>query len=303
MSSNRLYRLLFVVIAFRLLFTAPNAQGNTDIHLIDIKVEHQRVYMVSAKNLTSRPGYDNQPHFSSDNKGLFFTEQSNNQTDILYYDLASNQVTNITNTPQTSEYSPTPIAASNRISFIKVETDGTQRLWQQEINSGTQSLVMSKVKPVGYHAWGRNNDLALFILGEPMTLQYSKATADNSAVIVDHHIGRAIHYNAALNVFSYTKGDNHILTVFNPETGNKQTYLPLPEGSQDYTWLTPNEVLSAQGSNLVRWDIQRPEQGWQPFLTLSSVCSTPITRIAVNSNGKQIAIVCDERVTTQLEQS
>jgi len=57
------------------------------------------------------------------------------------------------------------------ISVIRVEADGTQRLWRFTLDGREPELVIERVKPVGYHAWVDDHMLALFVLGPPATLQ------------------------------------------------------------------------------------------------------------------------------------
>ena len=78
--------------------------------------------------------------------------------------------TRVTNTPE-SEYSPTVTPDGAHISVIRVEADGTQRLWRFTLDGRSPELVLTDVKPVGYHAWVDDHTLALFVLGSPATLQ------------------------------------------------------------------------------------------------------------------------------------
>ena len=123
-------------------------------------------------NVTNSPGYDNQPSFTPDGAAILFTSirGGGTQTDIYRYDVASAATTRVTNTPE-SEYSPTVTPDGAHISVIRVEADGTQRLWRFTIDGRAPELVLTDVKPVGYHAWADDRTLALFVLGSPATLQ------------------------------------------------------------------------------------------------------------------------------------
>jgi hypothetical protein len=60
------------------------------------------------------------------------------------------------------------------ISVIRVESDGTQRLWQFTLDGREPTALLPGIKPVGYPVWTDASILALFVLGgegRPATLQ------------------------------------------------------------------------------------------------------------------------------------
>ena len=65
-----------------------------------------------------------------------------------------------------------------------MEADGTQRLWSVIPNGPKIELavVLTDVKPVGYHAWIDDRTVALYVLGErgqPGTLRVADITDRN----------------------------------------------------------------------------------------------------------------------------
>src|ERR671914_787333 len=154
---------LVLLLAASLQAQAPQAPPGTDIWLARLDASGAISQPV---NITNRPGYDNQPAFTPDGKVLLFTRRDGEQTDIWAYDLTtrSSELSRITNTPE-SEYSPTVTPDGTGISVIRVEADGAQRLWRFTRDGQSPTLVLTNVKPVGYHAWGPDGQLALFILG------------------------------------------------------------------------------------------------------------------------------------------
>lgn len=74
--------------------------------------------------------YDNRPAFTPDGTGLLFTSTrgGGTQTDISRYDIMSGETMRVTSTPE-SEYSPTVTPDEAHVSVIRVEADGTPRLW------------------------------------------------------------------------------------------------------------------------------------------------------------------------------
>ena len=51
--------------------------------------------------------------------------------------------------------------------------------------------MLENVKPVGYHAWADDHTLALFVLGQPATLQLAD-TRTGTARTIASDIGRSI---------------------------------------------------------------------------------------------------------------
>ena len=247
-----------------------------------------QVSIVSDKN-----SYNNQPHLTS--TGLYFTHEVINkgqsQTDIAYYDFTSKKVTKITNSP-VSEYSPTVMPSGDAISAIVVEADGKQKLWQYPLkNEDAPRRIFDWIEPVGYHAWGVQNDLVMFILGKPHTLQYT-SVAQAKGEIAASNIGRTLIYNNSMAafLFSYTKNEQHILASFNPQDKQVEDLLRLPAQVQDFI-LKDNATIAYAIKNRV---YQRKLDGSDEvsqWLNLSTYCETNITRMSYNN--EKLAFVCD----------
>ena len=69
-------------------------------------------------NATARPGYDNQPAFTEDGTGFYFTSGDSEHTDIWRCSLDCTVRTQITDTPDAGEYSPRPTPAGGALSYI-----------------------------------------------------------------------------------------------------------------------------------------------------------------------------------------
>ncbi len=100
--------------------------------------------------ITNSVGYNNQPAFLPDGSEILYTSIRDKQADIYRYNIRSGSATQITNTPE-SEFSPTLMPGGKFISVVRVEADGTQRLWKFPLAGGTPSLILEKIQPVGYH--------------------------------------------------------------------------------------------------------------------------------------------------------
>jgi hypothetical protein len=279
--------------------TAPPA---TDVFLASIDgTEDGREGLRNVRNVTGRDGYDNQPAFSADGATLFYTSIRDAQADIWAYDLASGETTQVTDTPE-SEYSPTPIPGDSAISVVRVEADGTQRLWRFPLDehgvAGKPSLVLEAIRPVGYHAWlvdGARRELVLFVLDEPHRLVRVSANdpaAEGRTVASD--IGRALHRIPGQDAFSFihragAKDGGWMITRLDAKTDERTPLFPPFPEQEDLAWSPDGWVFMADGTSLYRRKVG--DEDWQKFAQLTAPVQGEITRLAVSPDGKTLALV------------
>src|SRR6185436_12878280 len=92
-----------VVILALLVWRAPgqNAPPSSDIFLADVTQRGGQLVVGKPVNITNRDGYDNQPSFLPDGKGLLFTSiRENIQADIYRYELATQKTERVINTSE-----------------------------------------------------------------------------------------------------------------------------------------------------------------------------------------------------------
>ena len=118
--------------------TALRPQTATDIHLFRMAGDLRSLAGAKPEPVATHAGYENQPFFDPDGQRLLFTaNRDGKQTDIYEFDRRSGQSRQLTRTLE-GEYSPTIPAVRSTVSalardgftVIRVEADGTQRLWQ-----------------------------------------------------------------------------------------------------------------------------------------------------------------------------
>lgn len=287
------------------MLSAQDAPPATDVFLADLDgTEDGREGLHNVRNVTGRDGYDNQPAFSADGATLFYTSIQGDQADIWSYDLASGETRQVTDTPE-SEYSPTPIPGESAISVVRVEADGTQRLWRFPLDehgvAGEPSLVLEAIRPVGYHAWlvdGDRHELVLFVLDEPHRLVRVSAdepSAEGRTVASD--IGRALHRIPGQDAFSFihkagaedAEDGTWMVTRLDAKTDEVTPLFPtFPEG-EDLAWSPEGWAFMADGTSLYRRRIG--DEDWKKFALLTSPVHGEITRLAVSPDGKTLALV------------
>jgi hypothetical protein len=243
------------------------------------------------KKITDYAGYNNQPFFMPDGHTILYTSIRNRQADIYRYDIKSGQTTQVTNTPE-SEYSPTLMPDGKNISVVRVEKDGTQRLWKFPLAGGAPSLILEDVKPVGYHHWIDDHTLALFVLGttgKPNTLQIADTRTGKSEIVAENP-GRILRKVPNRNQFSFVHkiSDQHWeIKYFDMRSHTIASFVETLPGVEDYAWLN-GALLMGKDSKLFAI---RPFAGqkWTEVGDFSKAGIKRITRIAVS--GNRIAIV------------
>ena len=263
-------------------------------------------------NISNNPGYDNQPSFLPDSSGLLFSSnRDGKQMDIYRYDIASKNVSQVTNTPE-GEYSPTVTPDRRTFSAIRTEGDGAQRLWRFDLDGSNPRVILENVKPVGYHAWIDDSHLALFILGSggvPATLQLAD-TKTGLAAVAATGIGRSILIRPGKGTVSYlaTGETPRVFKELDPKTGASTTLIAPVEGSQDVAWLPDGRLLMARGATISSWtpgstswsifrettDDLRVKDG---LMVRTARPQRPsinnITRMAASPDGKWLAFVAE----------
>ena len=277
---------------------------DTEIYLATLSSREERLVIGSPVNISNSAGYDNQPAFTEDGKTILFTSARGGTsksgssrptpTDIYAYDIGSAMVRRITATPE-GEYSPTLTPDGRHISVVRVEADGTQRLWRFTREGRDPSLVLPDIKPVGYHAWVDQRRLALFVLGEPPTLQLTSTSGEAS--VMAKGIGRSILRIPGGGV-SYVQVEGGTeearrLTVMelDPDTRLTRPLVAAVAGAAeaDLAWMRDGTLLMAHAGTLYSW--RRGRTGWVAAADLAALGLRNVSRIAVSPAGDRISIV------------
>jgi dipeptidyl aminopeptidase/acylaminoacyl peptidase len=288
------------VAALSLGYFSAFGQGvpETDIYLANLKVNKGKVELTHPKNVTQRQGYDNQPNFTPDGRGFLYTSLRSGQTDIYFYDIKAQASIQKTNTSE-SEYSPALTPDRKFISTVRVEQDGTQRLWKfSNANTEQASLVLEKVKPVGYYVWADASRLALFVLGnqntgEPHSLYVANA-ADGKAQKLESNIGRSFHnipnQKGKVSFIHKVSERQWLVKSLNMATHQIETLIEAPEGSEDIAWTKEGIILATQGTKIYQWN-PRTDKGWVEIYDFAALGARQVSRIAIHPENNRIALV------------
>ncbi len=262
------------------------AQPNTEIYVFDLDGDTANFSISNPVNISNNDGYDNQPTFWPDGKSVLYARTVDGQTEIARYYLDSKETKIITKTKQGSEYSPT-MMPDRRISSIRLDTTGLQRLYAYDLVGSVEELVSELV--IGYHAWVGGWKIAAFVLGEPATLQLID-TKTGDAEVVYRNIGRSLHKVPNHDWFSFIDKSRDVWSVKAMDPSNKTViYLTNSlEGSEDYCWTPQGSMVMGQGTKLFHW-----ERHWAEFADLKDYELGAVSRVAVSRDGDKLAVVVE----------
>jgi hypothetical protein len=242
-------------------------------------------------------GYNNQPAFFSADE-LYLTVQMPNdttQTDIVSLNLATKQRTQVTATPKTAEYSAQPMPGGRRFSSVRVEEDGTQRLWSFPLDrSDNGRPEFPKISGVGYHCWLRDTLAALFIVGEnsqPHTL-YACGTKGQKLVRIAANVGRGLQAlpNGKLAYVIKATEQTWFLKTWDPRKQSSEQVIKMPLGVEDFALLPDGAYIAGSKSKLYIYKPGRTPD-WLEISDLSRYGVRNITRLAVYKDGKLVLTV------------
>ncbi len=272
----------------------PTAAGapSTDIYLAELTSRDGTYHVGAPRNITNREGYDNQPAFEPGGTTLLYTSARNRtQTDIYRYDVEAGTTRQVTQT-LASEYSATPLPGGGGFSAINESVDG-QLLWRYDTDGVGRGGILPDVQPVGYHAWGDENRLIMFVLGgggNPATLQLGDLSTGTAEVIAENP-GRSLHKVPGRHALSFVRKlsrDEWWLEVLDLDTMEYTRLGQTLPGREDYAWTPDGTLIMGDGSKLYQ---MRPGEEWVEIADLEGAGISGISRLAINDSGTRIAIV------------
>ena len=262
----------------------------SDIFIVEVANRNGWIKLGQPIKITNYAGYNNQPSFMPNGQSILYTSIRDKQADIYRYDIRAATTTQITKTRE-SEYSPTLMPDGKSISVVRVEADGTQRLWKFPLDGGTPSLILGQIKPVGYHLWIDDHTLALFILGKPNTLQLADLRTGKAERILDNP-GRILRRVPHENKFSFVhkvSDQEWLVKSFDLKAKAVTTIIQTFPGVEDYAWTPAGDLLMAKDAKLFLR--KKSDWAWQQIADFSNAGLKIITRIAVSPKGDRIAFV------------
>lgn len=268
---------------------AAGVPEGTDVWLLNLVWEGDAPRAEAPRNLTNRPGYDNQPHFTPAGS-LLYVQMEDGKTDLWRWNPVTDRFTRLTETADQGEFSPTPIPGTSAgISYIRSPDDSSGRLWRMPREGADPEIVFPDIGPVGYHAWFDTDHVALWRLQEPSLLQVVALDAREPRTIATK-VGRSPQSVPNRRAVSFTRitEDGMAIELYDLDTDRTETLAVLPEGGDFHAWTPDGVLLGSAGSRVLAWR----DGGWQTVVDLAHLGLT-LSRLAVSPDGARLALVAE----------
>ncbi len=284
---NKLIAAIFFLVSSQTRAQLPD----TDIFLADIKNDHGRISFGNPVNITNRKGYDNQPCFTPDSKSILFVAvPDTTQADIYKYDLQSKKITQLTNTKE-SEYSPNYSPDGKNISVVRVDSDAGQRFYNLPLNKIENAQLVKGTDAIGYYLWLNDSSLAMFILGDAMTLQVLNIRTHEQNLIASD-IGRCLKLSpdkkSLLFVIKQNKTEWSIFKMDIVSHVMSMVIATLKD-NEDFAVMKDGTFLMGSEGKLYQYK-QGEDNEWKMIADFSSTLKY-FYRIAISPKGDRIALV------------
>lgn len=292
-------RLMMIMLMIEASMVA-GAQSNlpeTDIYLLSISKNEKGKYAVGVpEKITTWRGYDNQPFFLPDGTGLLYTSiRDSVKADIYKYTFQFAQTSQVTHTPLTAEYSPALMPDKTGISCVRVLEDDSTQLLSKAMAGDEYVPLFPDLNPVGYYCWASNDVAAMFVLGEPQTLQLGNYKT-GLVKKVGERIGRCLvpMPGKKSTGFYFVQFDEDsttsTITFYDLKTGKTSEIVPTLPDEEDFGLMPDGTFL--MGSEGVLYKYQPGvDKDWKSIADFEGTPVEKFYRIVVNPTGDKIAIV------------
>ncbi|WGK64613.1 nuclear transport factor 2 family protein [Croceiramulus getboli] len=280
-----------LLLFFSILPLFSFAQGNTEIYLAEIDPSDSTNRLSNLTNITNQPGYDSQPYFLNDDK-ILYAGGRQGASEIMLYDLRLKESKQYNIPTAGGEYSPQPIPESDKISAVRLDPDGLQRLYAYGPD-GSEELLFDPLV-VAYYLWFDEETLVASAIQEESLNMVVARTGDDSVILQQKNTGRSFHAIPQSDQISYISKENDQWTIksLHPDSGATQVIIPTLPGKEDCVWLPDGSVLMADNTMIYRFD-PKTDRAWEPWADLSSYPVQNINRLAISPDGTKIALVAE----------
>lgn len=262
---------------------------DTDVWLFKLVPDKSgRPFPEKPVNISNRAGYDNQPCFAENGKGVYYVSmREDKQSDVYFYDIASGKQLQITKSKE-SEYSPMPMPGGKLLSVVMVEADSAQRIHFIDAKTGANASRL-EFDSVGYYWFINPDTVAYYKLTEPHSLNYHSKLSNKSCWLgnMPTRTFRAINRYTLL----YGLKDSTHVTYFkyNFLIGKALPYCQSPSPGEDIYWSKEMGLVRSEGTQLMRYN--DTTQAWELLYDLGLYGVKKITRFVFDSKHKYLAVV------------
>ena len=269
-----------------------SGQSNTEIFLFNTDYDSGELQLINGKNISNNEGYDNQPSFINDN-AILFSSTRNGQTDILEYRANYGSKTWLCFT-EGGEYTPLKIPNSNKVSAVRLDKDGKQRLYAYDLRNAENSELIKDLV-VAYYTWFNDNIIVSAVIEDNGLNLFATNLKEGTSRKYQTNVGRSFHKIPNSKLVSYiSKVDdaNWQIKSLDPLTGATKFIANTLPGVEDICWLINGTILSAKDNRLFVLDTKKNSE-WKEIMDLKSMGINKITRISSNAISSKLLIAAD----------
>ena len=269
----------------------PAAFPETEIFLFDYDVSGDDA-LSGGKNVTSRPGYDNQPYFTKDSGTFLYSRDDGTQTDIWEYNISNGTHSQITDNDK-SEFSPTPSPDNSKISTVFERNLSVWTVNRADTANPNWTFEAANIEePVGYFAHNFKTGDIIYWSRYGFNVALTHESKSEYHYISGNALPATPHVIPGTDTFSFVhrQGNDQIwIKSFDPKSKAITPLTPVVGTNINYTWAPDGAILQIEGTGVHRWT--KDTGKWARISDLSGHGLASANRIAVSPDGKRIAIV------------
>lgn len=294
-----LFRLfLCMVFSFEILFQSNIlAQGETQLYLFNLTKTPEGQYHVYGAKLLSgfNPGgYTNQPFFTHYGDILVSVRKKGElQNDIWLLSLGAKKYRQLTNT-RSNEYSPQ--LEQNKLYYSVVrQVEGEpidQQVFQFPVSGGQYESLTPDIKDIGYYAWLKPGELALYRIENESNRLVSYVTVDHKSKPITTAVGRTLISDGKGGIYYIHKFSETYwyLKKYNNASAVIDVIAETPSRSEDFALAQDGTFFMGKDQKLMYLSAT-DKNTWKECADLSMYGIQHITRMALSPDGKQLAVV------------
>jgi hypothetical protein len=265
---------------------------DTDIYLANLHIAGDSVHVGEPRNLTDRPGYDNQPWFLRGDNALLFNADMGGQTDVFRYDLETGAQTRLTDTPE-NEFSPSLTADGSEMLIVRWEADMSDgHLWRYSPAGEPLGVHAADVPRVGYYGAANDGIIVAFVNDSARSLVVADARTGKRVRLGDGLGGSPPQVIPGEDAVSFVQADSAgDMWIMRLDLAS-HAIAPIArtvEGSASYAWLGDGVLLMPGGNALYALRAGAPNAVWREVARFDGISA--ISRVAVNRAGDMLALV------------
>ena len=153
-------------------------------------------------------------------------------------------------------------------------------------------VILRDVPRIDYYAWGNEQSILIFVIGDPATLQIADVATGLSEIATDSGVGISMHKIPNRNSWSFierTSDEQSWISEMNIGTHEILRLIQPPSGSDFHTWTPDGILLMTSGGQIVQWDPEMDNN--HRVIANFRHMNLILSYISVSPNGKKIAIV------------